>query len=45
MQTKPFLSLADVKRIAAAAEAEALAHAWAVTIAIEIGRASWRERV
>ena len=34
MNTKPFLSLADVKRIAAAAEAEALAHQWSVTIAI-----------
>ncbi len=34
MNTKPFLSLADVKRIAAAAEAEALAHQWNVTIAI-----------
>jgi glc operon protein GlcG len=34
MNSKPFLSLADVKRIAAAAEAEALAHQWNVTIAI-----------
>jgi len=34
MQSKPFLSLADVKKIAAAAEAEALANNWAVTIAI-----------
>ncbi len=34
MNTKPFLALADVKRIAAAAEAEALAHQWNVTIAI-----------
>lgn len=34
MQSKPFLSLADVKKIAAAAEAEALANHWAVTIAI-----------
>jgi uncharacterized protein GlcG (DUF336 family) len=34
MQTKPVLGAADVKRIAAAAEAEALANGWAVTIAI-----------
>lgn len=34
MQTKPYLSLAEVKLIAAAAEAEALANQWAVTIAI-----------
>ena len=34
MQTKPYLLNADVKRIAAAAEAEAVANAWAVTIAI-----------
>ena len=34
MQTKFVLTAADVKRIAAAAEAEALANNWAVTIAI-----------
>ncbi len=34
MQTKPVLTSADVKKIAAAAEAEALANQWAVTIAI-----------
>ena len=34
MNQKPYLSLADVKRIAAASEAEALANHWAVTIAI-----------
>ena len=34
MQTKPYLSLADVKKIAAAAEAEAVANKWAVVIAI-----------
>ncbi len=34
MNTKPYLSLADVKRIAAAAEAEAVANKWIVTIAI-----------
>ena len=34
MKTKFELELADVKRIAAAAEAEALKNQWAVTIAI-----------
>jgi glc operon protein GlcG len=34
MQSKPYLNAADVKQIAAAAEAEALANSWAVTIAI-----------
>ena len=34
MKNKPFLEVADVKLIAAAAEAEALKHGWAVTIAI-----------
>ncbi len=34
MKTRPALELADVRRIAAAAEAEAMAHGWAVTIAI-----------
>jgi len=34
MKTKHFLELADVKAIMAAAEAEALANKWAVTIAI-----------
>ena len=34
MQTKFILSSADVKKIAAAAEAEALANNWAVTIAV-----------
>ncbi|MFM9879591.1 MAG: GlcG/HbpS family heme-binding protein [Burkholderiaceae bacterium] len=34
MKSKAVLESADVKRIAAAAEAEALAHQWAVTIAI-----------
>ena len=34
MKTKPYLSLADVKRIADAAEVEAKANGWAVTIAI-----------
>jgi glc operon protein GlcG len=46
MNTKPFLSLADVKRIAAAAEAEALAHSWLVTIAIvdDGGHLLWLQR-
>ena len=34
MNNKPCLTLDDAKRIAAAAEAEALAHQWAVCIAI-----------
>ena len=34
MKNKPFLDAADVKLIAAAAEAEALKNQWAVTIAI-----------
>jgi glc operon protein GlcG len=34
MQSKPTMTLDDVKKIAAAAEAEAKAHSWAVTISI-----------
>lgn len=34
MLSKPFLTSEDIKRIAAAAEAEALANHWAVSIAI-----------
>jgi glc operon protein GlcG len=34
MQTKPYLTLADAKKIAAAAEAEALANNWNVAIAV-----------
>jgi len=34
MRTKPALTLADVKKIAAAAEAEAIKHSWNVAIAI-----------
>ncbi len=34
MKTKPELEFADVKKIAAAAEAEAVRNGWAVTIAI-----------
>ena len=47
MQTNPFLALADVKRIAAAAEAEATANAWAVTIAIvdDGGHLRWLQRL
>ncbi|MFM2120917.1 MAG: hypothetical protein RL722_2385 [Pseudomonadota bacterium] len=47
MNTKPYLSLADVKRIAAAAEAEALAHQWAVSIAIvdDGGHLLWLQRL
>jgi uncharacterized protein GlcG (DUF336 family) len=47
MQTKPFLSLADVKRIAVGAEAEALANQWAVTIAIvdDGGHLLWLQRL
>ncbi len=47
MNTKPFLSLDDVKRIAAASEAEALKHHWAVTIAIvdDGGHLLWLQRL
>lgn len=47
MPSKPFLSLADVKRIAAAAEAEAAANQWAVTIAIvdDGGHLLWLQRL
>ena len=34
MKTKSYLEAADVKAIASAAEAEALKHGWAVTIAV-----------
>ncbi len=34
MQSKPYLTQVDIKKIAAAAEAEALANKWMVTIAI-----------
>lgn len=37
MISRPCLELADIKRIAAAAEAEALANRWAVTFAIVDG--------
>lgn len=47
MNTKPFLALDDVKRIAAAAEAEARANTWAVTIAIvdDGGHLLWLQRL
>ena len=47
MQTKPFLTLQDVKKIAAAAEAEALANNWAVVISIvdEGGHLMWLQRM
>ena len=47
MNTKPYLSLADVKRIAAAAEAEADANRWIVTIAIvdDGGHLLWLQRL
>ena len=47
MNTKPFLSLDDVKRIAAAAEAEALANNWIVTIAVvdDGGHPMWLQRL
>jgi len=47
MQTKPVLTLADIKNIAAAAEAEAQANKWAVTIAIvdDGGHLLWLQRL
>ena len=47
MKTKHFLESADVKAIAAAAEAEALKHNWAVTIAIvdDGGHLLWLQRL
>ncbi len=47
MQTKPVLTLVDVKKIAAAAEAEAVANNWAVTIAIadDGGNLLWLQRL
>lgn len=47
MKTKPVLSLDDVKTLAAAAEAEALANNWAVTIAIcdDGGHPLWLQRL
>lgn len=47
MKTKSLLELGDVKRIAAAAEAEALKNQWAVTIAIvdDGGHLLWLQRL
>ncbi len=47
MNTKPTLTLDDVKRIATAAEAEALTHRWAVSIAIvdDGGHLLWLQRL
>ena len=47
MQSKPVMMLDDVKKLAAAAEAEALANKWAVTIAIvdDGGNLLWLQRL
>ncbi|MES2958577.1 MAG: heme-binding protein [Pseudomonadota bacterium] len=47
MKTKPFLGLADARRIAAAAEAEAQQNQWAVAIAIvdDGGHLLWLQRL
>ena len=47
MNNKPYLSLTDVKRVAAAAEAEAVTNLWAVTIAIvdDGGHLLWLQRL
>jgi glc operon protein GlcG len=47
MKTKAFLELAEVKTIAAAAEAEALANKWPVSIAIvdDGGHLLWLQRL
>jgi len=47
MQSKPILSLDDVKKIAAAAEAEAIANQWAVVISIvdDGGHLLWLQRM
>ncbi len=47
MKTKPMLTLDDVKKIAAAAEAHALANNWAVVIAIvdDGGHLLWLHRL
>jgi uncharacterized protein GlcG (DUF336 family) len=47
MNTKPALELADLKTIAAAAEAEALKNRWAVSIAIvdDGGHLLWLQRL
>jgi uncharacterized protein GlcG (DUF336 family) len=47
MKQKPFLTLDDVKRIAQAAEAHAVANGWAVTVAIvdDGGHLVWLQRL
>ncbi len=47
MKSKPLLCLDDVKKLAAAAEAEALANQWAVVIAIvdDGGHLLWLQRM
>jgi glc operon protein GlcG len=47
MQTKPYLTLVDVKKIAAGAEAEAVANNWGVVIAIvdDGGHLMWLQRL
>jgi uncharacterized protein GlcG (DUF336 family) len=47
MKTKPYLTLDDVKTIAAAAEAEALRNNWAVSFAIVVdgGHLLWYQRL
>jgi uncharacterized protein GlcG (DUF336 family) len=47
MKSKPFLVLEDAQRIAAAAHAEAVAHGWAVSIAIadDGGHLLWLQRL
>lgn len=47
MKTKPTLEMSDIKRIAAAAEAEALSNHWPVTIAVvdDGGHLLWLQRL
>ncbi|MBC3935888.1 GlcG/HbpS family heme-binding protein [Undibacterium rugosum] len=47
MQSKPYLVLEDVKKIAAAAEQEAISNGWAVVIAIvdDGGHLIWLQRL
>lgn len=47
MKSKPILTLQEVRAVAAAAEAEALKHGWAVTIAItdDGGHLLWLQRL
>jgi glc operon protein GlcG len=47
MKTRSFLELVDLKTIAAASEAEAMKHSWAVTIAIvdDGGHLLWLQRL